>query len=277
MSTTRSVDIEELVVFVQSKHGTDLSKYRHSCLARRVSLRMTTVGCRDLEDYMEYLEKHPEEVNQLLDVVTIHVTDFFRDRDVFDALSHRVFPEIIGEKLLDGFHTIRIWSAGCSTGEETYSIAILLLELLRRENLDMKLRIFGTDISEEACEYARRGVYADRKACGVAGHLMKRYFEVDGPTCTVSQDVKRHIKFRVHDLFSRPPFTMLDLVICRNVLIHFNQDARSVVLTHFNSVMNPGGILVLGKSEAITGPESRMFELIDSRNKIYQKVASGAC
>jgi two-component system CheB/CheR fusion protein len=278
MNATRSVvDIEELVMLVQSGHGTDLSKYRPSCLARRVSLRMTSVGCRCLEDYMEYIGQHPEEVDQLLDVVTIHVTDFFRDRDVFDALSTRVFPEIIGEKLLDGLHTIRIWSAGCSTGEETYSIAILLLELLRREELDMRLRIFGTDISAEACEYARRGVYEGRKVCGVPGHLLKRYFEVDGASCMINHDVRRRIKFRVHDLFLKPPFTMLDMVVCRNVLIHFSQEARSVVLGNFNSVMNQGGILVLGKSEAMTGPESRMFELIDARNKIYQKVASGAC
>jgi two-component system CheB/CheR fusion protein len=278
MNATRSVvDIEELVVFVQSRHGTDLSKYRRSCLARRVSLRMTSVGCGSLEDYMEYLGQHPEEVNHLLDVITIHVTDFFRDRDVFDALSNLVFPEIIGEKLLNGINVIRIWSAGCSTGEETYSIAIMLLELLRREELDIKIRIFGTDISAEACEYARRGVYADRKAGGIPGHLLKRYFTVDGSSCEISRDIKRHIKFRVHDLFLKPPFTMLDLVVCRNVLIHFNQEARSAVLGNFNSVMNQGGILVLGKSEAMTGPESSMFELIDARNKIYQKVASGAC
>lgn len=273
MRATRSVvDIEELVEFVFSECGTDLSKYRRSCLRRRVSLRMTTVGSDDLEEYMEYLKGHPGEMKLLLDAVTIHVTDFFRDRDVFDTLYNRVFPEIIGEKLVEGVNRIRIWSAGCSTGEETYSIAVLLLELLRKERIVLKPRIFGTDISEESCRFAMQGTYADRRVCGIPGRLVKRYFDIDGSTCRVTQQIKRHVKFKVHDIFSKPPFSALDLVVCRNVLIHFNQQARSTVLTNFYSVMNPGGILLLGKSEAITGPELRMFQLIDARNKIYQKV-----
>ena len=234
---------------------------------------MTSAGCSDLEGYMDYLQEHPAEMARLLDVVTIHVTDFFRDRDVFYALYHRVFPEIIGEKLVVGSGRIRVWSAGCSTGEETYSIAVLLLELLRKEHVVLKPKIFGTDISEEACRFAREGAYADSRACGVPGQLLKRYFELDGSTCRVAGQVKRHVKFLAHDLFSRPPFSMLDLVVCRNVLIHFNQQARSAVLKNFHSVMNPGGILVLGRSEAITGPELEIFELMDARNKIYQKLA----
>jgi chemotaxis methyl-accepting protein methylase len=273
MCATRSVvEIDELVEYVASECGTDLSKYRRSCLRRRVGLRMTSVGCSDLEGYLEFLQSHPEEMKQLLDVVTIHVTDFFRDRDVFDALYNKVFPEIIGEKLIENMNRIRIWSAGCSTGEETYSIAVLLLELLRKEHIVLNPKIFGTDISEEACSFARRGIYADRRVCGIPGRLAKRYFDLDGSTCSVVQHVKRHIKFLVHDIFSKPPFSMLDLIVCRNVLIHFNHQARDTVLTNFHSVMNPGGILILGKSEAIMGPELRMFELIDARNKIYQKI-----
>ena len=274
MRATRSVvDIEELIEVVASECGTDLSKYRRSCLRRRIGLRMTTVGCNDLEEYLEYLREHPGEMSLLLDTITIHVTDFFRDRDVFDALSSRVFPEIIAGKLLDGVSRIRVWSAGCSTGEETYSIAILLLELLRREGIVLKPKIYGTDISEEACRFAKEGTYAERRACGVPGRLVKRYFEMDGSSCQVAQQVRKHVKFQVHDLFSRPPFSALDLIVCRNVLIHFNQQARSAVLTNFHSVMNPDGMLVLGKSEAITGPELSMFQLIDARSKIYQKVS----
>ncbi|HER43054.1 MAG TPA: protein-glutamate O-methyltransferase CheR [Candidatus Eisenbacteria bacterium] len=273
MCATRSVvDIEDVVEFVVSECGIDLSKYRRSCLRRRIGLRMTSAGCLDLEGYLAHLQEHPAEMKRLLDAVTIHVTDFFRDRDVFDVLYNRVFPEIIGEKLVDGESRIRVWSAGCSTGEETYSIAVLLLELLRKEHIVLSPKIFGTDISEEACGFARRGGYADRRACAIPGRLLKRYFDVDGSTCSVAPHVKRHVKFIVHDLFSKPPFSMLDLVVCRNVLIHFNQQARSAVLENFHSVMNPGGILLLGKSEAITGPELRMFELMDARNKIYQKV-----
>ena len=270
------VEIEELVFFVQSKYGKDLTKYRSSCLGRRVGLRMTSVGARDLDEYMDYLDNHPEEADRLLEVVTIHVTDFFRDRGVFDAMSHKVFPEIIGRKLLDGIHVIRAWSAGCSTGEETYSMAIGLLELLRKEEVNMRLQIFGTDISEEACAFAGKGMYPDRKVCAIPGDLLKRYFELDDGYCKVRREVKRCVKFRVHDLFSRPPFGTLDLIVCRNVLIHFNHSARSTVLKYFSSALRNGGILVLGKSEAITGDELSFFELTDARNKIYQKVAHSA-
>lgn len=277
MTATRNlVEIEELVWFVQSKYGKDLTKYRSSCLGRRIGLRMTSVGARDLDEYMDYLEKHPAEAGRLLEVVTIHVTDFFRDRGVFDAMSHKVFPEIIGRKLLDGMHVIRAWSAGCSTGEETYSLAIGLFEFLRKEGVDLKLQIFGTDISEEACKFAGKGMYPDRKVCAIPGDLLKRYFELDDGYCKVKRDVMRRVKFRVHDLFSRPPFGMLDLIVCRNVLIHFNYSARNAVLNYFFSALNNGGILVLGKSEAITGEKLGMFELADARNKIYQKVAQGA-
>jgi two-component system CheB/CheR fusion protein len=276
MTCTRNlVEIEELVWFVQSRYGKDLTKYRASCLGRRIGLRMTSVGAHDLGEYMDYLEGHPEEANRLLEVVTIHVTDFFRDRGVFEAMSHKLFPEIVAKKLLDGMHTIRAWSAGCSTGEETYSVAIGLLELLREEEVDLKLQIFGTDISEEACSFASKGMYPDRKVCGIPGDLLKRYFELDDGYCKVKREVMRRVKFRVHDLFSRPPFSMLDLIVCRNVMIHFNHVARRTVLGNFHSALNSGGILVLGKSEAITGEELSMFELIDARNKTYRKVAQG--
>ena len=277
MTATRNlVEIEELVWFVQSRYGKDLTKYRSSCLGRRIGLRMTSVGAQDLDEYMDYLGMHPEEAGRLLEVVTIHVTDFFRDRGVFDAMAHKVFTKIIGRKLLEGMHVIRAWSAGCSTGEETYSLAIGLLELLRKERVDLKLQIFGTDISEEACEFAGKGMYPDRKVCAIPGDLLKRYFELDDGYCKVKRDVMRRVKFRVHDLFSMPPFGMLDLIMCRKVLIHFNHSARSTVLKFFCSALNNEGILVLGKSEAITGEDLSMFELVDARNKIYQKVAQGA-
>lgn len=276
MTATRNlIEIEELVWLVQSKYGKDLTKYRASCLGRRIGLRMTSVGARDLDEYMDYLERHPVEADRLLEVVTIHVTDFFRDRGVFDAMSSRLFPEIVAQKLLEGMNVIRAWSAGCSTGEETYSVAIGLLEILRKKEADIKLQIFGTDISEEACSFASKGMYPDRKVIGIPEDLLKRYFELDNGYCKVRREVMRRVKFRVHDLFSRPPFSMLDLIVCRNVMIHFNHAARRTVLANFHSALNDGGILVLGKSEAITGEELSMFELTDARNKTYRKVALG--
>lgn len=269
--TDNKTDINELVQRIRSTYGVDLTKYRASCLGRRVSIRMAAVGCHDFDEYLTYLDVHPGEVKHLLEVVTIHITEFLRDRDVFDVLQTRVFPEIIGEKLVSGRRTIRIWSAGCSSGEEPYSIAILLLDLLRTEDINLNVEVFGTDISEESCMEAGKGVYPERKIKGIPEHLKERYFDVENGRYHVSHEIRKHMRFRVHDLFSRPPFSMFDLVVCRNVLIHFDHPSRYDVLSNFHSSLNDGGMLILGKSEAITGSAFRLFELMDATNKIYRK------
>ena len=264
-------DIGELVQRVQYKYGIDLSKYRPSCLGRRVSIRMAAVGCHEFGEYLMYLDAHPGEAKHLLEVVTIHITEFLRDREVFEALQKRIFPEIIGGKLISGRKTIRIWSAGCSSGEEPYSIAILLLDLLQTEKINLNVEVFGTDISEESCAEAGRGVYPARKIKGIPKHLKERYFNLEDGRYHVSRDVRKHVRFKVHDIFTRPPVTMFDLVVCRNVLIHFDHAARFGVLLNFHSSLNDGGMLILGKSEALTGHALRLFELVDVKNKVYRK------
>ncbi len=263
--------VDELIRLIHSKYGMDFMKYRPSCIGRRVSHRMAMLGYSDLDKYMTYLDSHPTEIEQLLDVVTIHTTGFFRDLDVFDTLLKTVFPGIIEKKLSSGRKAIRLWSAGCSTGEETYSVAIQLADLIRTEKLDIKVEIFGTDISEESCKVARRGLYPENKLEDVPKRIKERYFVIEGQSCRVSTDIMKLVKFVVHDLFSKPPFSMLDIVVCRNVLIHFEYKVRNDVLSKFHSSLKDEGILILGKSEAMAGSALRLFELINPRNKIYRK------
>lgn len=270
-SGTTSIGVKDLLRFVQSRYGVDLSKYRPSCMKRRISHRLVMLKCRSLYEYMIYLQNHPDEIEHLLDVVTIHVTDFFRDHDVFDALFNKIIPCTVEKKLSSGQKAFRVWSAGCSTGEETYSIAIMLIDFLRREHIDLDVEVFGTDVSEESCRIAIGGVYPESKFKGVPDKIEKRYFKHDNSCYIVSPAVKRCVKFQVHDLFSPTIFSQLDFVVCRNVLIHFEQDARDDILSSFYSSLNNDGLLVLGKSEAVMGPSLKLFELMDPKSKVYRK------
>lgn len=270
-------DVGELIWFVQSRCGIDLSRYRPSCIRRRVSHRLSMLGCKNLESYVGYLNEHPDEVEELLNVVTIHVTGFFRDRDVYGALTDKIFPEIIEKKRSAHHPSIRIWSAGCSTGEETYSTVIALIHLLKEQEVDCRVEVYGTDISEESCRTARRGYYSTNKIGGLPCALLKQYFEIDSSGYRVAPEIRHHVKFTVHDLFSAPPFSILDLIICRNVLIHFEHEVRGDVLANFHRSLGNDGFLVLGKSEAMSGPALGLFELVEPRSKIYRKRVLNVC
>ncbi len=265
------LDLTELARLVSTEYGIDFSKYRQSCLHRRVIHRMSMAGFDDIELYASYLAGHPDEMERLMDVVTIHVTDFFRDIDVFDTFSNRPLSMILEKNLAAGHDSIRVWSAGCATGEEAYSFGIILMHLLEKRKVDMRVEVFGTDISEESCRIARRGVYSWRKLDKVPPQIKARYFEPDGPEFKVVPEIMNRVKFRVHDLFLDPPYSMLDLIVCRNVLIHFNHDVRSQVISRFYDALGDGGILILGKSEAVPQQSAACFKLIESRSKIYMK------
>jgi chemotaxis methyl-accepting protein methylase len=263
----------ELLANLQTKFGKDFSNYRLSCIQRRVALRMSTLKIATLEDYMTYLSGNPKEIEQLLDTVTIHVTEFFRDAEVFEAVATNILPAIVSRKLHSPSRTIRVWSAGCSTGEEAYSLAILVMRHLRSNGIDLALEVYGTDVSKEAYAAAREGVYAARKIESVPADVRRKYFEAKGPEYRVVSDVQRRVKFSVHDLFSPPPFSLLDIVVCRNVLIHFDHAVRNDVLGRFHAALGDNGILILGKSEAVMGSALAWYELVDPRNKVYRKIA----
>lgn len=261
----------ELLANLQAKFGKDLSNYRLSCIRRRVALRMTILKIATLDEYMNHLAAHPGEIEQLLDTITIHVTEFFRDPEVFDAIATSILPEIVSRKLHSPSRTIRVWSAGCSSGEETYSLAITMMRRLRLDAVDLSLEIYGTDVSNEAVTTAIEGVYDARKLAGVPEDIIRTCFQAKGTAYRVAGDVRRRVGFSRHDLFSPPPFSMLDLVVCRNVLIHFDQRARDGVLKGFHAALGNAGLLILGKSEAVAGAALDWYELVDPRNKVYRK------
>jgi two-component system CheB/CheR fusion protein len=260
----------ELLAHLQKRFGKDFSNYRLPCLQRRLSLRMSTLRIPTVEEYLAYLSANPAEADQLLDAVTIHVTEFFRDHEVFDAVAEDILPAIAGGKRYSPSRTIRFWSAGCSTGEEAYSLAILAMQYLHSHDLPLDIEVYGTDISKEACAAAREGRYGERKVARVPAALRQRYFDACEGGYRVAAEVRRRVRFSVHDLFSVPPFSLLDLVMCRNVLIHFDNAVRNTVIERFHASLGERGILILGKSEAAMGAALDLFELVDPRNKVYR-------
>ncbi|MEH2263669.1 chemotaxis protein CheB [Nostoc sp.] len=258
-----------IFVLLRSQTGVDFSHYKPNTLDRRIQRRMLLYKLERLEDYAEYLQKNPSEVKALYEEILIHVTHFFRDREAFQLLKERVFPTIIENKSAE--LPIRIWVAGCSTGEEVYSIAISLLEFLSDKVTLPPIQIFATDISEIAIDKARSGIYAENQMVEVSPESRRRFFNaLEGGGYQINKAVRERCVFARQDLGSDPPFSNLDLISCRNVLIYLNEALQKRILPIFHYSLNPTGFLLLGTSES-TGKHSDLFTLVDKKHKIYSK------
>ncbi|MEH1976926.1 MAG: chemotaxis protein CheB [Nostoc sp.] len=258
-----------IFVLLRSQTGVDFSHYKPNTLDRRIQRRMLLYKLEHLEDYAEYLQKNPGEVKALYEEILIHVTHFFRDPEAFQLLKERVFPTIIQNKSAE--LPIRIWVAGCSTGEEVYSIAISLLEFLSNKVTSPPIQIFATDISEIAIDKARTGIYAENQMVEVSSESRRRFFNaLEGGGYQISKAVRELCVFARQDLGSDPPFSNLDLISCRNVLIYLDETLQKRILPIFHYSLNPTGFLLLGTSES-TGKYSDLFIQIDKKYKIYTK------
>jgi two-component system CheB/CheR fusion protein len=221
-----------------------------------------------LADYLSYLQDHPDEVQALYRDLLIVVTQFFRDEPAFTALKERVFPQIVSGKSFDS--AIRIWVAGCATGEEVYSLTICLLQFLAEQPTQPTIQIFGTDLSETAIEKARKGIYQENQIAGLSSELLRRFFIQVEKGYQVSQRIREMCIFARHDLSSDPPFSSLDLISCRNVLIYFASPLQKRVLPLFHYSLKPTGFLLLGASES-AGNASDLFVAVDDKSRIYAR------
>jgi two-component system CheB/CheR fusion protein len=246
----------------------DFSQYKLSTIQRRIERQMLLRKIETIEKYANYLSKNADEVKALYEDIFIHVTDFFRDPDSFDALVEKAFPEIV--KGRDENTPIRVWIPGCATGEEVYSLAISLHEYLEDKNLRIPVNLFAGDISEPALQKARKGVYADYQMGSVSQERLEKFFDkVNG-----GYKIKKHIRdlciFSRHDVTSNPPIPNVDLISCRNVLIYFSSDLQKRVFPVFHYALNLNGFLWLGRAE---NPEStsKLFIPVDKTHKIFAK------
>lgn len=246
-------------------------EYKHSTFERRISRRMMALRINDLTEYAQLVHDDSKEAQTLSQELLIGVTDFFRDDKPFKVIQNQIVAQII-KNAHEEKRSVRIWIAGCATGEEVYSIAILFREALRDMPFEIDVQIFATDISKKHLAEATRGIYSEERVSNIPKTLLKRYFELDEDTkdWTVIKRVRNMVVFAPHDLLSDPPFTKLDLVCCRNVLIYFSVEAQQRILGGFAFGLRHGGFLFLGSSETVGG-QREAFEFVDARNRIFQR------
>jgi two-component system CheB/CheR fusion protein len=260
--------LKNIFRLLQADTGIDFTHYKHTTLKRRILRRMALYKLDILEDYAKYLQSNPKEVEALSQEFLIHVTSFFRDPEVFQALIEQVFPSMMLNRA--SADPIRIWVAGCSTGEEVYSIAICLLEFLDTQETVPKIMIFGTDISELAIEKARSGTYIPSLVEQISPERLRRFFvKVEGGY-EISKPIRQMCVFAKQNILADPPFSSLDLISCRNVLIYLGTTLQKQVLPMFHYSLKPTGFLLLGTSES-TGESSDLFAPVDKKQRIYAR------
>jgi two-component system CheB/CheR fusion protein len=272
-ASSKDGDLRAFLDRVRERTGLDFSAYKRATIVRRLQRRMAAAGAATLPDYRRYMERHPEELQRLVASFLIKVTEFFRDPDLFTYLRDHVLPGLIGEARERG--ELRIWSAGCATGEEAYSLAMLVSDLLAEDAEELPVRIFATDIATDAVEFARRGIYTLAALQGLPPELIARHFTpVDG-AFEVRKQVRSLVVFGEHDLANRAPFPRIDLVFCRNVLIYFTPELQRRALQLFAFSLRQGGYLALGKAETVS-PLPDFFSLEQSRLKIFRRAGAPA-
>jgi two-component system CheB/CheR fusion protein len=260
--------LKNIFTLLQAETKIDFTSYKHTTLKRRILRRMALYKLDVLEDYLKYLQSSPKEVEALSQEFLIHVTSFFRDPEVFQALTEQVFPQLMQGRTPND--PIRLWVAGCSTGEEVYSIAICLLEFLDTQETVPKIMIFGTDISEIAVEKARLGTYIPSLVEQISPERLRRFFVKAEGGYEICKPIRQMCIFAKQNLLADPPFSSLDLISCRNVLIYFGTTLQKQVLPMFHYSLKPTGFLLLGTSES-TGESSDLFTPVDKKQRIYAR------
>jgi two-component system, chemotaxis family, CheB/CheR fusion protein len=262
--------LQKIYIILRSKVGHDFSLYKENTILRRVQRRMAIKQIDLISSYIKYLQSNREECSILFKDLLIGVSNFFRDREVFDLLEEKIIPQLLKDRSQD--QPIRIWVPGCATGEEAYSIAMLLLEQMEANNVVFNIQIFSTDLDSQSIEIARRGVYPDTISADISPERLKRFFTKDGSTFEINKRVRDMLVIAEQNLIKDPPFSYLDLVSCRNLLIYFGAALQAKVLPIFHYALRANGYLLLGTSET-TGSSSHLFKTVSRKWKLYQRKA----
>ncbi|GID90900.1 CheR family methyltransferase [Amorphoplanes digitatis] len=260
---------EQLLLYLKESRGFDFTGYKRSSLMRRVGRRMAQVSVPDYAEYLDYLEVHPEEFTALFNTILINVTSFFRDVEAWDHLRTEVIPALLAAKETGA--PIRVWSAGCASGEEAYSLAIMLSEILGVDEFRHRVKIYATDVDEEGLTAARHASYSERDLAGMPPELLERYFEASANRHVFRKDLRRSVIFGRNDLVQDAPISRIDLLVCRNALMYFNAETQSRILSRFHFALGRGGVLFLGKAEMLLS-HANLFTPIDLKRRIFRKV-----
>jgi chemotaxis methyl-accepting protein methylase len=264
--------------FLHDQRGFDFSGNRLSMLERRITKRLYTTKCDSLEEYYDYIILHPQECDKLIDVLTINVSSFFRNSLTWEYTNKFLLPKLFEKKEANRESSIRFWSAGCASGEEPYSIAILINEFFKKENTKPNTHIFATDIDTEILKKAEKATFDMDAVKNIKLGLLRKYFIERSDLFTLKKEIKDMVSFSFFDLLDRkrysPPgsvFGNFDIILCRNVLIYFNNEFQERIFDKLFRSLNKGGYLILGEAEVPIQKFKSEFRRIDKCCKIYQK------
>jgi len=260
---------EHLLNHLAQSHGFDFTGYKRSTLVRRVRKRIDELHLADVTEYLDFLQVHPDEFGVLFDTIIINVTAFFRDAEAWGYLREEVVPRIVAGKEDDD--VIRVWSAGCASGEEAYTLAVVFAEALGLEAFRRRVKIYATDVDEGALARARNGIYALKDVQAVPEDLRARYFEVTGQRASFRPDLRRSVIFGRHDLVQDAPISRLDLLVTRNVLMYFTAETQRHVLARLHYALNDTGFLFLGRAEMLL-THGNLFTPLELHHRIFSKV-----
>ncbi|MBT3422387.1 MAG: PAS domain-containing protein [Bacteroidetes bacterium] len=262
-------DIEKIVILLREQTGHDFSMYKNNTLFRRIERRKDVHQIEKINNYVRFLQENPVEIEILFKELLIGVTSFFRDVNVWDILGNDVLPNLI-QKSNNG-HILRAWVPACSTGEEAYSLAMLFAEAMGKfkKLKNISLQVFATDLDIDAIEKARKGVFSNNIISDVSAERLEKYFIADGETYRLKSFIREMVVFAPQDVIKDPPFTKLDILSCRNMLIYMESELQNKLISLFNYCLNSNGILILGTSESL-GKQSNLFTDINPKLKIFQ-------
>jgi two-component system CheB/CheR fusion protein len=261
---------EALLVYLKESRGFDFTGYKRSSLTRRFDRRRNQVGAADYQEYLDYLQVHPDEFTALFNTILINVTAFFRDPDAWEYLSKEVLGPLIEAKPADA--PIRVWCGGCASGEEAYTLAMVLAETLGVKEFRDRVKIYATDVDEEQLSEARQATYGEQQMQAVPAELTERYFEpAAGGRFAFRKDLRRSVIFGRNDLVQDAPISRIDLLTCRNTLMYFNAETQAKVLNRFHFALRDQGVLFLGKAEMLLS-HSSLFAPIDLKRRVFRRV-----
>ncbi|HEV7174664.1 MAG TPA: CheR family methyltransferase [Solirubrobacteraceae bacterium] len=269
MNPRPETTLDGLLEFVNQTRGFDFTGYKRSSIQRRVAKRMAEVGVEGYDEYIDRLELHPDEFVELFNTVLINVTAFFRDPPAWEYLASSVLPDLIGSRPNDS--PIRVWSAGCASGEEAYTLAMVLARVLGDQAFLDRVKIYATDVDDEALEQARHGAFAPRQIEDVPGDALERFFERTDQRYVFRKDLRRCVIFGRNDLVQDAPISRIDLLVCRNTLMYFTAETQSRVLRRFHFALDNDGVLMLGKSEMLI-THADVFTAVDLKRRVFRKV-----
>jgi two-component system, chemotaxis family, CheB/CheR fusion protein len=264
-------DLGRIFLSLKKQTGVDFSSYKESTLLRRIQRRMTLHRLEKMSQYARFLRDSKKEAAALFDDLLINVTRFFRDQAVYRALKKRFLPVLLKNKSKDRQPELRAWVPGCATGEEVYSLAICILEALGAKPVKMQIQIFGTDLSDSVIEHARLGIFSSAIEKDVSPARLKRFFVKRDGSYQIHQNVRNICTFARQNICADPPFSRIDLISCRNVLIYLSPELHKRCIPQFHYALKPGGYLILGPAESV-GVYDELFKPIDRKNKIYAKL-----